>query len=933
MCRLNRLLPLLVLAALCGGLRTAAAQATETLYLSGVDKDHTVDWEFMATGGRKSGRWATLPAPSNWEFHGFGTYNYGHDKPRADERGLYRRRFDVPAAWRGRNVQIVFEGVMTDAEVKINGALAGPVHQGAFYQFRYDITNLLRFGRSNLIEVAVSKESANESVNEAERQADFWVFGGIFRPVYLEARPAYSVQRVAIDARADGAFRMDVFLNEPAGRRGPARLSAHVETMDGRPVGRPFEAEVAPGEAPTALGATLGGIAPWSPEFPHRYRVVATLYDEGRPAHTIRQTFGFRTVDLRPRDGLYVNGVRVHLKGVNHHSFWPETGRTLSPEISVLDVNLIKDMNMNAVRMSHYPPDQHFLEACDSLGLFVLDELTGWQDAYDTEVGSKLVRELVLRDVNHPSVILWDNGNEGGFNYELADDYARYDPQARPVIHPWENEVGKINTTHYRGYDCCAGKFFNGRDIFMPTEFLHGLYDGGHGAGLEDMWNRMLLNPLAGGAFLWVFADEGIVRTDRADSIDTDGNHAPDGLLGPHREKEASYYAVRQTWAPVHIPLPHLAPSFSGDVPVENRFYYTNLNQCAFRWSLVDYPAPGAPGARRVAASGAAPAPDAAPWQRATLRLPLPEGWRRHDALYLTATDPHGREIYTWSWPIAAAEHALAQTAAPGGGGASGGVEGGRIVLRGGSAEVAIDPATGRLVSAAVGGKRLALADGPRILGGEAKLTGIRHGAEADGYTVEARYDGALKQVRWQMQGNGWLRLDYAYENPGRRDYLGVTFDLPEPHVTGLRWVGRGPYRVWKNRLQGMEYDLWEKAYNDTRTGADWVYPEFKGHHANLIWATVQTTEAPITIVSATEDLFLRLLTPSYGPNPQFTAVAFPEGDLSFLHGIAPIGTKFHKAADLGPQSQPNEAAGQSRTQNMGRYEASLYFYFGDLHP
>src|SRR5690606_23454398 len=131
---------------------------------------------------------------SCWEQHGFGAYEYGVESrgstrmpvrpPPPAERGLYRHEFSVPAEWRDRVVRIVFEGVMTDTEVKVNGRLAGPVHQGGFYRFRYDITDKLRFDAPNLLEVAVSKRSANESVNRAERQADYWNFGGIFRPVW-----------------------------------------------------------------------------------------------------------------------------------------------------------------------------------------------------------------------------------------------------------------------------------------------------------------------------------------------------------------------------------------------------------------------------------------------------------------------------------------------------------------------------------------------------------------------------------------------------------------------------------------------------------------------------------------------------------------------------------------------------------------------------
>ena len=114
-------------------------------------------------------------------------------------------------------------------------------------------------------------------------------------------------------------------------------------------------------------------------------------------------------------------------EGVNRHVFWPETGRTVSPGIDLMDVKLIKEMNMNAVRCSHYPPDESFLRICDSLGLYVLDELAGWQKFYSTDAGAPLVKEMVTRDANHPSIIFWDNGNEGGTNKALDGEFAKYD--------------------------------------------------------------------------------------------------------------------------------------------------------------------------------------------------------------------------------------------------------------------------------------------------------------------------------------------------------------------------------------------------------------------------------------------------------------------------------------------------------------------------
>src|SRR6201996_3231395 len=137
----------------------ARSQATQRQYLSGTGSDNTVNWQFYCTEGRNSGKWTTIPVPSNWELQGFGKYNYGLDKDslRGHEKGMYKYVFDVPASWKGRQVDIVFDGSMTDTEVKINGQSAGAVHQGSFYRFKYNISALLHYGRSNKLEVTVAK--------------------------------------------------------------------------------------------------------------------------------------------------------------------------------------------------------------------------------------------------------------------------------------------------------------------------------------------------------------------------------------------------------------------------------------------------------------------------------------------------------------------------------------------------------------------------------------------------------------------------------------------------------------------------------------------------------------------------------------------------------------------------------------------------------
>jgi beta-galactosidase/beta-glucuronidase len=187
------------------------SQSTIIKYLSGTDKSHTVQWDFYCTGGMNSNKWTKIAVPSNWELQGFGSYNYGHDKVKANEQGLYKYSFYAQPGWQGKKVFIVFEGSMTDTKVMINGKSAGAVHQGGFYRFKYDITDLLKFNAQNLLEVTVSKTSADASVNKAERNGDFWLYGGIYRPVYLEVVPETFIDRIAINAKADGSFQLDAY--------------------------------------------------------------------------------------------------------------------------------------------------------------------------------------------------------------------------------------------------------------------------------------------------------------------------------------------------------------------------------------------------------------------------------------------------------------------------------------------------------------------------------------------------------------------------------------------------------------------------------------------------------------------------------------------------------------------------------------------------
>ena len=890
------------------------AQKTETMYLSGTGSDQTVDWDFKVSDGMNSGEWTQLPVPSNWEQFEFGTYSYGHtaEEDRGKEIGFYKHEFVVPKDWKDKKIKIIFEGSMTDTQVKINGKLAGAVHQGAFYRFEYDISKLLNFdGSENLLEVRVAKHSENESVNAAEREGDFWIFGGIFRPVYLSAKPVKNIERVAIDAKADGKLRAEVFLN---GRLRKANVVAQIFDAQQRAVGPEFSVDIISSSNSIVLQQQFNGIKTWNPENPNLYSLEIKLMYDGKTVHHVHEKFGFRTVDLRKGDGIYVNGVKIKFKGVNRHTFWPTTGRASSKKRSIADINLIKDMNMNAVRMSHYPPNTHFLDVADSLGLFVLNELAGWHGSYDTPTGSRLVEAMVKRDVNHPSVVFWNNGNEGGHNTDLDTLFQHFDIQKREVIHPWQHFNGMANE-HYRPYNYGAGTYWNGREVVFPTEFLHGMYDGGLGAGLYDYWELIWDNPRAAGGFLWVFADEGIERTDTGE-IDTYNGSAADGILGPFHQKEASYYAIKELWAPVRFQDIHLTSSFDGQLPVENRYFYTNLKELNFSWTLEKLPIPSAKGVSKQL-HGTITAPDVAPRQKGSLSLELPSNWLDYEVLYVNVTDNHGRELFTWSWPIKTPKEVLADfdpTTATETDQVKWKESANEITVKAGEVTFVIGKQDGQLKKVENKKGEIPFNNGPHLSAGVVDFKSLHTEQFGDSLVIRSSFEekSRMKEFSWVFYPSGWLKLEVLYKPEFYDvdfDYMGVDFSYPEALVEGVEWLGKGPYRVWKNRIHGTKFAIHQKQYNNTITGVSpMVYPEFKGYHANLYWAKINSKSQSFVVATETQDVFLRLFTPEYAQNvyEARTSPSFPSQDISFMQAIPAIGSKTNQPERLGPSGQKN---------------------------
>ena len=922
---------------ICSALNMQAqAPHPERIYLSGTGTDYTRTWEFYCSKGQNSGKWKSIEVPSCWELQGFGEYTYGRyytikgAKP-SDETGIYRYRFLTPDCGKNDRIKLFFDGVMTDAEVWVNGKSAGQIHQGAFYRFSYDITSLLKAEGENLLEVKVAKQSANKSVNAAERRADWWLYGGIYRPVWLEVVPAVSMEHFILDARADGSLRASVRM---AGNAKGHVLAVSIRGLkDGKPL-RTLQGKeqvscpLATSGRETEFTCKWSDVKVWNTEAPELYVARLELKDRSGNVIQVREErIGFRTIEFFPQDGIYLNGTRLIVKGINRHSFSVDGGRTTSAAMSRQDALLIKEMNMNAVR-SHYPPDEHFLDMCDSLGLVYIDELSGWHGRYDTETGARLIREMVERDVNHPSVILWSNGNEGGWNTDNDSLFCKYDKfQRRHVIHPWADFDG-LDTHHYPAYLTGVARFTNGYKVFMPTEFMHAMYDQGGGAGLRDFWDRWMTNPMFAGGFIWVFCDEAPKRSDRGGVLDSDGSNAPDGVVGPRREKEGSFYAIRSQWSPVQIKPLLITEHFDGSFFVSNEYIYTNLKDCRMTYEVLSCDIPMQGAVSRILARGEVTLPALSPGETGKARFSLPASFAEGDVLKLEAFDRDGHRICDWSFPIRLAnpyfQRHLAQVSTGLSGNAVSARNNGKeIVLKSEKVSVTFDAATGMILRVLSGNTEIPLTNGPVAVGMkmlyQPASSYVRQDSEEAVFC--ARYKGGADSIVWRLTSQGLLYMDAVLLNRasgggGFDDAfmdtevynLGLTFSYPERICKGMKWLGRGPYRVWKNRIPGTNYGIWHKDYNNTVTGESYdnlVYPEFKGYHANMYWATFESDTAPFTVYSRTDGIFYRVFTPEEPKgSAKRTMPEFPEGDISFLLDIPAI-CSFKPIEQQGPNSQP----------------------------
>jgi len=620
-------------AVLFAALSTAGAQQSQLTSLNGT-------WDFAlapdaAAADRLAGFYQDgfpgagfrpIRVPSNWALEGFEEPIYARARQGGD--GFYVLRFQAPANLTGKRVLLHFGGVWDSAEVWLNSAPLGR-HDSGFTGFAFDVTPNLKAGAENRLAVRVrqfTKDSAFDT-------NDDWAMGGIYRDVWLEAMPAATyIDRVETSTTFDAQFR-DADLNlrvlvsgsrgfgvggrggAQAGGRGANAapdpgydLRAILTGPDGKEVQRTVLA--IPAHRGTARDTllTMHVSAPqrWTAETPNLYRLTVELAQGGAVTHARTSAVGFRQISTAG-GVLRINGQAVKLRGVCRHDENPDVGRATRREDWLQDLRLMKAANINMVRTSHYPPAEGFIELCDEMGMYVLDEVPmgfgGGSGDDPSFLASGLLRaqETIARDRNHPSVIVWDIGNENPFtalHLAMIRLVKGSDP-TRPVLMPQRIDEFlppeiDILAPHYRPPSALDQLAAHSSRPIITTEYTHAYAEDGFG-GLAESWRALTQHPSGAGGSIWMWQDQGLTRTrigsngqpEKYIQIVTDGW---DGIVRADRTPQRDYWEARAVYAPVVLPedAVHFWPGQAQvRVPIRNDYDFTELSTVGVHWSLM----------------------------------------------------------------------------------------------------------------------------------------------------------------------------------------------------------------------------------------------------------------------------------------------------------------------------------------------------------
>ena len=582
----------------------------------------------------------SLPVPGCWECHGFGQKQYLNVNypipfdppaiPTMNPVGVYRRSFSYdPAAGR---LYIVFDGVSSCMILYVNGQRCG-MTKGSHLMSEFEIGEFCRPGENVLTSVVYTWSSGTYLEDQ-----DAYRYHGIFRDVYLLIRESHHIRDFFIHAGIDGRIRTKVETEGDC----PIKLSVLL------PEGSELPLPGGEGQIPEPRL--------WTAETPNLYTLILRA-----PCEEIRTHFGFREISISEKRELLINGAPVKLRGVNRHDSHPDTGWTVKPADIEQDIAMMKRLNVNCLRTSHYPNSPVLYELCDRYGLYVVDEcdlethgadlsfplrdpkeciaaLSGnpqWRNAYM----SRMQRTLE-RDKNFPCVIFWSLGNESqiGDNHRAMSAWIHGRDPSRPVHYertaypdpPYgegQCEIDPCVDIVSRMYANLDGVAYQGKDSADPRpyflcEYAHAMGNGP--GGLEEYWNLIYRYPRLIGGCIWEWCDHAVRLRDESGKVcgfgyggdsgefPHDGNFCVDGLVSPDRILSTGALSMKACYRPAEI---EEKDARTGFFSVTNRLDFLNLSSFRLRWRILCDGETAAEGETRISA---------APHRTEEFRLPFP---------------------------------------------------------------------------------------------------------------------------------------------------------------------------------------------------------------------------------------------------------------------------------------------------------------------
>lgn len=840
--------------------------------------------------------WDRIPVPSDWVRHGYGRYQYADEeynfpinvpRPPIDDNPVasYVRDFDLPEGWTDRRVVLHFGAVRTAFYLWVNGREVGYAEDSRLAA-EFDVTSFLRPGRNRVaIQVIQWPDAAY-----LEGQ-DMWRQGGIERDVFLYATAPAHVADQFIRSTLEpdnrtGSFALELKV------KGAGAATAKFTLLD--PAGKSVyqrTAKLTAGQEQAALSGRLADVQPWSAETPSLYTAVTELLDAGgKVIEARRSNVGFRRVEIA-NGQLRVNGRPIMIRGVNRQEFDPENLHVITRESMERDIALMKQFNINALRMSHYPNDPYIYELTDRYGLYVVDEANveshGAMNVGDNladrpefhEAHMDRMRRMVERDKNHPSIIIWSLGNEAGKGRAFQDmyDWTKARDPSRPVQYEGAGDSSYTDIyvpMYAKPWDIRKYLASNPKKPIILCEYAHMM--GNSGGTVQAYRDLFYMHPQFQGGFVWDWVDQSLKVT-RPDgtvyygypgNLETDGIEYSftDGLMSATRAPHPHAFELKKAYEPVSVALTDLA---RGDVELVNRLDFADTSNLAFTWRLEED--------GRPIATGALDVPPVAPRASARVRLPLPAFERRTGSEYFLTVETRTRDardlvpadhLAGWSQFKLADGPAVAADAA-----ASGNVrlqsQGTVLLVETSAARFGFDKGTGWLTQVDVGGRNLlaaplrphfwrAMTDNDlgagldtrlavwKDMADRARLASLRSGSDPDGDAfVETSHmlgaDEVRFDTRYRISATGALRVDVHFV-PLAPDLpflprLGMRFSLDEA-LDRIEWFGNGPWESYADRRFSSLVGRYAGAVADQYHS--YVRPQESGNKVGVRWMALR---------------------------------------------------------------------------------------------